>query len=257
MIQMNSLTKAYGEKLAVDNLSLQIPQGQLVGFLGPNGAGKTTTIKMLTGMLRPTSGTAEVCGIDVTQNPLGVKASIGYVPDSGAVFDALTGIEYLEMVGRLHSLDDATIRDRALRFADFFELGQDVLTGERLAGYSKGMRQKVVITAALLHNPRAVFFDEPLNGLDANMALMFKELIRNLARDGKTVLFCSHIMDVVERMCDRIVVIASGRIVADGSLEALQAQTGEQTLERIFGLLTGGGDATSKAEAFSKSISFA
>lgn len=256
MIRMTNLVKAYGEKIAVNGISLEIPQGQLVGYLGPNGAGKTTTIKMLTGMLRPTSGTAEVCGIDVVQDPLGVKGSIGYVPDSGAVFDALTGMEYLEMVGRLHSLNDAIIQSRALRFAEFFELTDDVLLGERLAGYSKGMRQKVVITAALLHNPQAVFFDEPLNGLDANMALMFKELIRNLARDGKTVLFCSHIMDVVERMCDRIIVIAEGKVVADGDLDQLRSLTGEDTLERIFGVLTDGGDAAEKAQAFSRRISF-
>jgi ABC-2 type transport system ATP-binding protein len=249
---MRELTKYYGDKLAVDHINLDIKQGELVGYLGPNGAGKTTTIKMLIGMLRATSGTAMVGGHDVANDSLAVKKLIGYVPDSGAVFEALTGMEYLEMVGRLHLLDDNSIHTRVAQFAEFFELTNETLTTERLGGYSKGMKQKVVITAALLHNPRVVFFDEPLNGLDANMALMFKELIRYLARDGKTVLFCSHILDVVERMCDRLVVIANGRLVADGSLEDLQRQTGEQNLERIFHELTGGGDLTAKAEAFSR-----
>lgn len=254
MIKMTELTKYYGEKLAVDRINLEISQGELVGYLGPNGAGKTTTIKMLTGMMRPTSGNAEVCGFDTIRDNLAVKKNIGYVPDSGAVFEALTGMEYLEMVGRLHMLQDELITRRVLQFAEFFELTPTTLMTERLAGYSKGMRQKVVITAALLHNPRVVFFDEPLNGLDANMAMMFKELIRNLARDGKTVLFCSHILDVVERMCDRIVVIANGRVVADGTLDHLQKLTGEQSLELIFHALTGGGDLGQKAEAFSRTL---
>jgi ABC-2 type transport system ATP-binding protein len=254
MIKMNDLTKSYGEKLAVDRITLEISQGELVGYLGPNGAGKTTTIKMLTGMMRPTTGTATIGGHDIVTENLAVKRIIGYVPDSGAVFEALTGMEYLEMVGRLHSLEDQFIRTRVAQFGEFFELSNETLTGERLGGYSKGMRQKVVITAALLHNPSVVFFDEPLNGLDANMALMFKELIRNLARDGKTVLFCSHILDVVERMCDRMIVISNGRIVADGTLDQLQQQTGEHSLERIFRELTGGGDLSGKAEAFSRTL---
>jgi ABC-2 type transport system ATP-binding protein len=255
MIKMTELTKRYGDKLAVDRISLEIAQGELVGYLGPNGAGKTTTIKMLTGMMRPTSGTATVAGHDIISENLAVKRTLGYVPDSGAVFEALTGMEYLQMVGRLHLLDEDLITRRVLQFGEFFELTTQTLTQERLSGYSKGMRQKVVITAALLHNPSVVFFDEPLNGLDANMAMMFKELIRNLARDGKTVLFCSHILDVVERMCDRLIVISAGRVVADGTLAQLQQHTGEQSLEAIFHSLTGGGDVESKAEAFSRTLS--
>jgi ABC-2 type transport system ATP-binding protein len=255
MISIRQLTKRYGDKLAVDNITLDIPQGQLVGYLGPNGAGKSTTIKILTGMLRPTSGSAHVHGLDTMADNLAVKQIIGFVPDSGAVFETLTGWEYVEMVGRLHSLDDSVILQRASLFAEFFELPMETMRNERLAGYSKGMRQKVVIIAALIHNPRVVFFDEPLNGLDANIATMFKELIRHLVRDGKTVLFSSHILDVVERMCDRIIVINAGRIVADGSLATLQQQTGEGSLERIFSILTGGTDLEGRAAAFSRSLS--
>ena len=255
MISIRQLTKRYGDKVAVDNITLDIPEGQLVGYLGPNGAGKSTTIKILTGMLRPTLGSAQIHGLDTIADNLAVKQLIGFVPDSGAVFETLTGWEYVEMVGRLHNLDESVILQRVGNFAEFFELPMTTMQSERLAGYSKGMRQKVVIIAALIHNPRVVFFDEPLNGLDANIATMFKELIRHLVRDGKTVLFSSHILDVVERMCDRIIVINAGRIVADGSLTTLQQQTGEDSLERIFSILTGGTDLEGRAAAFSRTLS--
>jgi ABC-2 type transport system ATP-binding protein len=264
MIILDKLTKIYGSPddsdpnrlVAVDGVSLTIPSGQLVGYLGPNGAGKSTTVKMLTGTLAPTSGRAEIYGLDIQRDNIEVKRSIGYVPDSGAVFETLTGSEYLQMVGRLYGLDDTLIGNRIAKFGDFFELGQETLRRKLLSAYSKGMRQKVVISAALIHNPRVIFFDEPLNGLDASTQLMFKTLIKNLAAEGKTIFYCSHILDVVERTCDRIVIIDHGRVVADGTLAELQVSSGEGSLERIFNKLTAHTDLEERAEEFSKTFSF-
>ncbi len=262
MIVLDQLTKVYGDLhspnhlVAVDHISLQIPSGQLVGYLGPNGAGKSTTVKMLTGMLAPTAGRAEIYGFDIARDNLAVKKIIGYVPDSGAVYETLSGREYLEMVGRLYGLDDRLIRDRIIKFGDFFELSQQTLAQKLLSAYSKGMRQKVVISAALIHNPRVIFFDEPLNGLDASTQLMFKTLIKNLAAEGKTIFYCSHILDVVERTCDRIIIIDRGRVVADGTLAELQTASGEGSLERIFNKLTAHTNLEERAEEFSKTFSF-
>jgi ABC-2 type transport system ATP-binding protein len=256
MILLDQLTKVYSTTAAVDHISLTIPSGQLVGYLGPNGAGKSTTVKMLTGMIAPTSGRAEIYGLDVGQCGLEVKRMIGYVPESGAVYESLTGREYLEMVGRLYGLEDSLIGDRIVKFGDFFELDRQTLNRKLLSAYSKGMRQKVVISAALIHNPRVIFFDEPLNGLDASTQLMFKTLIKNLAAEGKTILYCSHILDVVERTCDRIIIIDRGRVVADGTLSELQAASGEGSLERIFNKLTAHANLEERAEEFSKTFSF-
>jgi ABC-2 type transport system ATP-binding protein len=255
MIRLERLSKSYGDQPAVRGIDLEIPTGQLVGLLGPNGAGKTTTIKMLTGMLAPTSGTAEIEGFDVNHQPLEVKRVVGYVPESGALFEALTAQEYLAFVAALYHLPEAEAAQRIARFAEFFGLDHDTMTGKPLSAFSKGMRQKVVITSALLHNPRVVFFDEPLNGLDANAALSFKTLITTLAREGKTIVYCSHILDVVERVCERVVIIHEGRIVADGTTEALRQQAGEPTLERVFNKLTATENLLARAEEFARVLS--
>ncbi|HTM57958.1 MAG TPA: ABC transporter ATP-binding protein [Candidatus Udaeobacter sp.] len=255
MIRVSQLAKSYGAQEAVKGISFEIPNGQLVGLLGPNGAGKSTTIRMLTGMLAPTSGTAEVEGHDVVREPLEVKRVVGYVPESGAVFEALTALEYLMFVAALYHIPEAEARPRIEQFARFFDLDQATLTEKPMSAYSKGMRQKVVITSALLHNPRVVFFDEPLNGLDANAALSFKTLITSLARDGKTIVYCSHILDVVERVAERVIIIHEGRIVADGSVASLEAQTGESSLERVFNKLTATTNLLARAEEFARVLS--
>src|SRR5438045_2152822 len=174
MIKLHNLTKEFGSQVAVKNINLDIPAGQLLGLLGPNGAGKSTTIKMLTGMLLPTSGTAEVAGFDVVQDPLNVKRITGYVPETGAVFEALTGWEYLQLVAALYHIPENEANQRIERFGQFFDLTPDTLQDKQLSAYSKGMRQKVVITEALLHNPKVLFIDTPLTGLDANDALSMK-----------------------------------------------------------------------------------
>jgi ABC-2 type transport system ATP-binding protein len=254
-IEARHLTKRFGTQEAVSQLDLVVPAGQLVGLLGPNGAGKSTTIKMLMGMLRPTSGTAQVGGFDVVENPLEVKRIAGYVPESAAVFEALTGWEYLNLVAALHRIPDGEAALRIERFGAFFDLSPAVLHAKRLGAYSKGMRQKVVVTAALLHNPRIVFLDEPLEGLDANAALMLKTLITSLAREGTTIVYCSHVLDVVERMVERVLVIHQGRLIADGSVPEILARSGARSLEQAFNQLTATRDLLQRAEEFARVLS--
>jgi len=254
LISLQQLTKRFGNQTAVDALSLEIPAGQIVGFLGPNGAGKSTTLKMLTGMLEPSSGTATVCGFDLRTQTIEVKRRVGFVPESGAVFESLTGLEYLEMVAALYAIAPDAARTRIKQFIVFFDLSFETLTDKLLGAYSKGMRRKVVITAALLHNPPVVFFDEPLDGLDANAAVGFKALIQTLAREGKTIVYSSHILDVVERVCDRVIIIDKGRLILDGRPDELVTAHGAGTLERLFTQLTGGMELEQRAEDFAKTF---
>ena len=254
MISLHQLTKRFGSQTAVDSLSFEIPGGQIVGFLGPNGAGKSTTLKMLTGMIEPSEGTATICGLDLRRDTLEVKRIIGFVPESGAVFESLTGLEYLEMVAALYAIPPEAARERIRQFIAFFDLSFETLTDKLLGAYSKGMRRKVVITAALLHNPPVVFFDEPLDGLDANAAVGFKALIQTLAREGKTIVYSSHILDVVERVCDRVIIIDKGRLIVDGKPDELVASHHAGTLERLFTQLTGGAELERRAEDFAKTF---
>lgn len=254
MISVHQLTRRFGTQTAVDAISFEIPAGQIVGFLGPNGAGKSTTLKMLTGMLEPTSGTATICGFDLRREPIEVKRRVGFVPESGAVFESLSGLEYLEMVAALYAIPEDAALVRIRQFIAFFDLSFETLTDKLLGAYSKGMRRKVVITAALLHNPQVVFFDEPLDGLDANAAVGFKALIQTLAREGKTIVYSSHILDVVERVCERVIIIDKGRMLVDGRPDELVAAHGAATLERLFTQLTGGAELERRAEDFAKTF---
>lgn len=252
MIRLKNLTKRFGGFEAVSGIDLEIPDGQLVGLLGPNGAGKSTTLKMLTGMLTPSAGVAEIGGHDVALDPLAVKRIIGYVPETGALFETLTAREYLELVAALHSIPEGEVAERIDRFLTFFELA--AVRSQPLSTFSKGMRQKVVITAALLHNPQVVFFDEPLNGLDANAALLFKTLVTSLARDGKTVVWCSHILDVVERICERVVIVHKGRIVEDGTVPAILERSKATSLEQAFNQLTSTQNLLQRAEDMARAL---
>ena len=252
MIQTENLTRTFDGKVAVDHISFTIPQGQICGYLGPNGAGKTTTVKMLTGMLRPTEGRALVAGYDVVEQSLEMKRKIGYVPESGALYENLTPEEYLTMVGLLYHIPEDQLRAKITEFLRLFKL-EDV-RNDRMTTFSKGMKQKVVISAALLHNPDVIFFDEPLNGLDANTALLLKELIRRLAEQGKTIFYSSHILEVVEKICDRVLIINEGHIVADGAIEELRELTQQSSLEGIFSQVTHSEDMAEIAETFSKIV---
>jgi ABC-2 type transport system ATP-binding protein len=237
MILTENLSRAYGDKLALSGLNLRIEPGEILGFLGPNGAGKSTTVKILTGMIRPTSGRAVVAGFDIVEQPIEAKKRIGYVPETAALYDGLTGSEYLELIACLHHLDRRTAATRSDELLDLFGLSAD--RHQRMNEFSKGMRQKVLIAAALIHRPDVLFLDEPLDGLDANAAMIVKEVLKRLAGQGKTILFCSHILDVVERMCTRIVIINGGRQIADGTAEQIRRTTGAATLEEAFSRLTG------------------
>src|SRR5580765_3719541 len=194
MIQTESLYKTYEGKAAVIDLSFRVEPGEILGFLGPNGAGKSTTVKILTGMIRPSKGRAIVAGYDVVEQPLEVKKRIGYVPETAALYDGLTAAEYLELIGCLHHLDRRTAETRSGELLELFGLGD--VRQQRMTEFSKGMRQKVLIASALLHRPDVLFLDEPLDGLDANAAAVVKELLKKLAAQGKTILFCSHILEV-------------------------------------------------------------
>ncbi len=252
MIVTQALTKVFDGKRAVDGLTLRVEAGEILGFLGPNGAGKTTTVKMLTGMIRPTSGSAQVAGFDVVQAPLEVKRRIGYVPESGALFESLSAWEYLGLVAELHRLDPKAAGPRIDEFLTVFGLFSE--KDQRIAAFSKGMKQKVLLCAAFLHNPQVLFLDEPLNGLDANAALVVKELLRRFAEQGKTIMFCSHVLEVVERICTRIAIISEGRLVAEGRAEDITRETREGTLERAFTKLTGAPDVHAYTRDFLQAL---
>jgi ABC-2 type transport system ATP-binding protein len=237
MIRTERLSKSYGAKVAVDQLDLQVEPGEILGFLGPNGAGKSTTVKVLTGLIRPDSGRASVCGFDVVTQPIEVKKRLGYVPETPALYDSLTADEYLEFVSCLHHLDPKTAATRRGELLELFGLSANA--HQRLTEFSKGMRQKVVIAAGLIHRPEALILDEPLDGLDANAAMVVKELLKKLAAQGKTIMFSSHILDVVERMCTRIVIINNGRFVTSGTSAEIRAREQAATLEDAFSKLTG------------------
>ncbi|NQT27525.1 ABC transporter ATP-binding protein [candidate division KSB1 bacterium] len=248
MIETHNLTKQFGSKTAVDGISLSIPAGQIFGLLGPNGAGKTTTVKMLTGMIQPTSGSATVAGHDVLKDPISVKQRIGVVPESGAVFQSLTPREYLQFAGRLYHMEEKDILTRLQELMTLFNLSDQI--DQPMSSFSKGMRQKVVISSALLHEFEVLFLDEPLTGLDANTAMLMKELLRKLAQDGKTIFYCSHILEVVENLCDRVAILDQGKIVADGSIAELKTMTKQSCLEGVFRQLTNSEDAGELIRAF-------
>jgi ABC-2 type transport system ATP-binding protein len=243
-IEVEDLRHAFGRPV-LEGITFSIQPGQVVGYLGPNGAGKSTTIKVLTGMLAPDGGRVRVLGRDPQKEPLEVRARIGYVPESGALFETLTPDEYLGVVGRLHGLADAVVADRVDRMLSAFDLRGR--RRSRMTSFSKGMKQKVAIASALLHDPEIVFLDEPLNGLDANATVVVKEVVRGLAARGRTVFYSSHLLDVVERVCDRVLILDHGRIVADGSAADLRASAGDASLEAVFSRLTAGDEVRERA----------
>jgi ABC-2 type transport system ATP-binding protein len=244
-IRLRGLTKRFGSTTALAGIDLDVQAGEIFGYVGRNGAGKTTTIRVLCGMTDDFEGQVTVCGHDVRTEALAVKRRIGYVPETAALWDELTAMEFLRFVGTLHGLGDAVSDERGRTLLDCFGL-----TGEadaRLGTFSKGMRQKVLISGALLHDPEMLVLDEPLSGLDAHAVLIVKEVLTRLARAGKTIFYSSHVLDVVERVCDRIALIDAGRIVALGTFEELQARARGGSLERIVTDLTNPGEHAAAA----------
>ncbi|HOU39727.1 MAG TPA: ABC transporter ATP-binding protein [Promineifilum sp.] len=240
VLEANHLSRTFGDFVAVDDVTFSLQPGEIVGFLGPNGAGKTTTIKMLTGLLGPSAGSARVAGHDIVTEPLEAKARIGYVPDTPNLYGKLKASEYLRFVGQLYKVPPARVEERMRPMLDMFDLTD--VAGNYLDTFSHGMQQKVAITGAFLHDPQIVFMDEPTVGLDPRSARLIKDLmIRNRDR-GRTIFFSTHILEIAQTMCDRVIIINKGRIVADARVDDLRAMRGEQTLEDIFLELTGGMD---------------
>jgi ABC-2 type transport system ATP-binding protein len=238
MIEAVQLVKHYGPVQALRGVSFRAEPGEVLGYLGPNGAGKSTTVKLLTGLQRPTAGTARIGGFDVVQEPLRAKRLLGLVPETGALFEALTPLEYLRFIGRLYELDPRSCERRIEELLERLALERGAWN-RRMTGFSKGMKQRVVIVAALLHDPAVILFDEPLNGLDVDATVRVKGLIAQAASEGKTVLYCSHLLDVVERICSRIIILAEGEIRMDGRLQEILAASPRTTLEEVFQDLTG------------------
>jgi len=229
-IQVAELRKVYGNKAAVDGLNLTVPQGCFYGFLGPNGAGKTTTIKMLMGLAPPTSGTIHLLGLPMPEKAIEVKQRIGLVPDESLLFDHLTGGEFIEFVGRIYGLDRAVARARSAELLELFEL--DGSRKKLIAEYSKGMRKRVAMAAALIHRPSLFLMDEPFEGVDAVGARMMKDILLDQVRRGATIFLTSHVLEVVERLCERVAIIHEGKLVREGSMAELRSTA--ETLEEAF-----------------------
>lgn len=229
-IAVRDLRKVYGTKSAVDGLSLTVPRGSFFGFLGPNGAGKSTTIRMLTGLISPTSGSIELLGLQMPAEEMAIKQRIGLVPDESLLFDRLTGYEFLEFVGRIYSLPRELSLRRAGELMELFELAAERRT--LIAEYSKGMRKRVAMAASLIHKPELFLMDEPFEGVDAVGARLMKEILLDQVKHGATVFITSHVLEVVERLCDHAAIINAGKIVAEGSMAELRR--GAETLEEVF-----------------------
>ena len=248
LIETRNLIKRYGDKIAVNNVSFDVHGGEIFGFLGPNGAGKTTTIKMIVGLLQPTSGSVKVAGFDVQTQPLLAKAASGYVPDTPNLYAKLSGRELLRFVGDLYSLDRQQVARRMDELLRVLELS--AAADDTIDSYSHGMQQKASLAAALVHDPRVLVLDEPTVGLDPKSARLIKDILRQLAERGAAVMLSTHILEIAERMCDRIGIINKGQLVAIGTMDELRelGKSGETSLEDIFLGLTGGAEEAAIAE---------
>jgi ABC-2 type transport system ATP-binding protein len=234
-LEVRGLTKTFRGTPAVDNLNFTVPRGTFFGFLGPNGAGKSTTIKMLTGLLNPTAGDAVIEGLTLSRDLLAIKALIGVLPEELPLYDRLTGDEYLLFAGRMYGLSRAESRRRTDELLEFLSLAED--RAKLIVDYSQGMKKKLALAAALIHNPKVLFLDEPLNGIDPISGRIVTDLLRRLVGKGVTLFFTSHVLDVAERLCDEVAIIDHGRLVAQGSLTAIRAQREMQqnaSLEDVF-----------------------
>ncbi len=235
-MRAQGLTKLYGSKPALQGLDLDVPRGSFFGFLGPNGAGKTTTIHILIGLIEATAGEVEVLGLRVPEQLSELKRQIGVVPDESVLFDRLTGLEFLDFVGRMYGLPHPTASERSRELMGLFEL--DSMDSSLVAGYSKGMKKRLALAAALIHRPKLFLLDEPFEGVDPVGARMMKEILLQQVRQGATVFLTSHVLEVIERLCDRVAIIDHGRLIVEGSVDDLSAA--EETLEDAFVRVVGG-----------------
>lgn len=235
MLEVRHLTKQYSRIAAVDDVSFTAPAGEVTGYLGPNGSGKSTTVKMITGLIDPTEGEILFNGQPIQNDLIGYKSRLGYVPEEPYLYTHLTGAEYLELVGQLHGVPEKQLAEKIAGLLRHFGLYSDRYVP--ISAYSKGMRQKILVSAALLHNPDIIILDEPFSGLDVNSAMLLRSLIQALAARGKVVLFSSHVLDVVERVSTRVVILHKGRVVANDTISRLRDLMSLPTLEEIFSQL--------------------
>lgn len=242
IISIKNLTKNYGTNPVLKGIDLEIEAGKIIGYIGPNGAGKSTTLKILTGIIPDFEGDVTVLGMDVRENPIEIKRRIGFIPENAMLYETLTPMEYLIFIGQLYDMSMSEIEKKAHDLLSLFGLLVNV--NQRMTTFSKGMKQKVLLIAGMIHNPEIIFLDEPLSGLDANAVILVKEILVQLRNSGKTIVYSSHIMDVVEKISDQIVLINKGEIIANGSFEELQS-TRNASLEQIFAQLTGSTESTS------------
>ena len=246
MLEVRRLTKCYSSIPALDDVSFTVGPGEVLGYLGPNGSGKSTTVKIITGLLEPTTGMVLFKGRSIRDDLAGYKRIVGYVPEEANLYPFLSGLEYLELVGRLRGLAASLIARRTAAMLEVF-----AMTPHRhstIATYLKGMRQRILLIAALLHNPELIIFDEPLSGLDVTSAMIFRKLILALSREGKTIFYCSHVLEVVEKVCSHVIILQNGKQLAQGSVEDLKKFQSMPSLEEAFSYLVQEQDAAGLAE---------
>jgi ABC-2 type transport system ATP-binding protein len=235
MLELNHISKSYRSIPAVEDVSFTLGPGEILGYLGPNGSGKSTTVKMVIGMIKPTKGKVLFDGTDIHQDLAAYRAHLGYVPEEAQVYTHLSGLEYLQLIGRLRGLSEGVIEHKARTLLHLLSL--EAAQYSALSEYSKGMKQRVLIAAALLHDPRLIVFDEPLSGLDVVSARLFKDLLVILAQQGKSILYISHVLEVVEQVCNRVIVLSKGNVVADAEPRELTKLMKLPTLETVFAQL--------------------
>ena len=252
MLELRQLTKHYRTLPAVENVSFTLKRGEILGYVGPNGSGKSTTVKMITGLLQPTSGQILFEGRNVHDDLVSFKRRVGYVPEEPYLYTHLSGLEYLMLVGRLRGIDAPKLTRKAEALLDLFELRSSRF--DRLAAYSKGMRQRVLIAAALLDDPELIILDEPFSGLDVSAALLFRQLLQELAREGRMILFSSHMLEVVEKLCSEVLILYRGKVVAQNSIANLRQMLALPSLVEVFAQLTRQDDYVSRSREIVRTI---
>ncbi|AQQ54837.1 ABC transporter ATP-binding protein [Planococcus lenghuensis] len=248
ILSIRDLKMNYGGKRVLNGVNLEVQKGQIIGYIGPNGAGKSTTVKIMLGLIDRYEGEVEIFGVNVAAGDPFYKRRIGYVPENAEIYDNLTAGEYLLFTAELYGMERDAAKEKAVRLMQEFEL--EGVINSRLSSFSKGMKQKVLIIASLLHDPDLLFLDEPLSGLDANSIAVIQEILAQLAAQGKTIFYSSHIMDLVEKISSRIVLLVGGEVIADGTFQELQDMSKEGTLTGIFNQLTGFTEHRNKAQSF-------
>jgi ABC-2 type transport system ATP-binding protein len=251
-LEVEAVSKSFGTTRAVDGISLRLRKGETLGLLGPNGSGKSTTMKLILGVIKPDSGTVRVFGKDVVRESVVTKQLVGYVPETAQLYEFLSGVEYLDFVADMYSMTSDVRKKEITQFLSALEMAGH--ENQMISGYSQGMKQKIAITAALMHHPRLLILDEALNGLDPRSARIVKDVIRSLAREGCSILFSTHVLEIAEAICDRVAIMYQGRILAEGTVPELRSKAGlpGSSLEEVFLKITGTSDLRDIVEELSK-----